>query len=152
LWSIFQKFGRITVFSSISVSRMASGGKLMSYSDDFSSSPRFDMQEALKSCMGSVSFVEELCQVFVLDSLPRFLPGLKQGVLDKNSDLITGNAHGIKGGCAVIGLMRARDMAYSIETASKEGDMSRVDKVMPQLEAELEDIVEIIKAGDISRL
>lgn len=124
----------------------------MSYSDDFSSSPRFDMQEALKSCMGTVSFVEELCQVFVRDSLPRFLPGLKQGVLDNNFDLITSNAHGIKGGCAVIGLMRARDMAYAIEVASKERKMSRVETVMPQLEAELEDIVEIIKTGDISKL
>jgi HPt (histidine-containing phosphotransfer) domain-containing protein len=131
---------------------MFSGGKLMSYSEDFSNLPSFDMEEALKSCMGKISFVEELCLVFVRESLPMYLPGLKKGIQNKNLDDITKSAHGIKGGCAVIGLIRAREMAYTIEMASKTGDLSGVEEVMPLLEAELDEVVNAIKLGKITKL
>ncbi len=117
---------------------------------DFSEIPRFDLAEALRRCMGKKGFVQELSTVLVQESLPMYLPNLKKGVMNKDLDMIARNSHAIKGGCAAIGLIRARDMAYAMETASKAGDMSRVEEVMPEFMAEIDEVVDSIKSGTLT--
>ena len=124
----------------------------MTCGSDFSGIPRFDMTEALRRCMGKEDFVEELSGIFVKESLPMYLPKLKQGILENDYSLITKNSHGIKGGCGAIGLVRAREMAYAMEMASKEQDMKKVQEIMPCLVAELDEIVEGITKGKITDL
>lgn len=124
----------------------------MTCGNEFSDIPRFDMTEALRRCMGKEDLVEELSRIFVNESLPIYLPVLKQGIMENDFILITKNSHGIKGGCGAIGLSRARDMAYAIEMASKAQDMQRVQEIMPCLAAELDAVVEGITKGKITDL
>lgn len=120
--------------------------------EDFSGIPRFDINEALRRCMGKRDFLEELSVVFVKDSLPLYFPALKQGVKDEYFEVIARNSHGIKGGCGAIGLIRARDMAYIIEMAAKSGDILKIEQVMPLLVDELDQVVAIITSGTITDL
>ncbi|MFP4084944.1 MAG: Hpt domain-containing protein [Desulfonatronovibrio sp.] len=118
--------------------------------EDFSGIPRFDINEALRRCMGKRDFLEELSVVFVEDSLPLYFPALKQGIKDKDFEIIAKNSHGIKGGCGAIGLIRARDMAYIIEMAAKSGDIQKIEQVLPLLVAELDQVVEVITTGTVT--
>ncbi|MFO7726946.1 MAG: hypothetical protein R6X11_01315 [Desulfonatronovibrio sp.] len=124
----------------------------MTVLEDFSGTPRFDMNEGLRRCMGKRDFLEELSIVFVKDSLPLYYPVLKKGIKDKDFEVIAKNSHAIKGGCGAIGLIRARDMAYVIEIAAKSEDIAKIEQVMPLLADELDHVAGVITSGSIADL
>ncbi|MFW6004869.1 MAG: Hpt domain-containing protein, partial [Desulfonatronovibrionaceae bacterium] len=102
-------------------------------------------QEALRRCMGKPDFAEELAGIFVNETLPMYLPGLEEGFEKKEFAMVARNAHGIKGGSAAIGLMRARKMAYALEMAGRKEDMDMIVQLMPLLREELDQVTRMIK-------
>lgn len=120
--------------------------------EDFSGVPRFDINEALRRCMGKRDFLEELSVVFVKESLPLYFPVLQEGIKDKDFEVIAKNSHAIKGGCGAIGLLRARDMAYVIEIAAKSKDIVKIEQMMLLLADELDQVVVVITSGSIMDL
>lgn len=97
--------------------------------------------------MGKKDFLEELSKIFVNESLIMYLPGLEKGMLEKDFTLIVKNAHGIKGGCGAIGLIRARDIAYDLEMAGKAADSEGAQKIYPILLGELDEVKQLIDKG-----
>lgn len=97
--------------------------------------------------MGKKDFLEELSKIFVNESLTMYLPGLEKGMLEKDFIQIVKNAHGIKGGCGAIGLIRARDMAYDLEMAGKAEDFLRAKETYPALMNEIDEVKQLINKG-----
>lgn len=121
----------------------------MNDSADFSQIPRFDPQEALRRCMGKPDFVEELAGIFINETLPMYLPALKKGTEEGDFATVTRNAHGIKGGSAAIGLMKTREMAYTVEMAGKSENMDVIVNIMPLLLQELDEVTRMIKTSGL---
>lgn len=119
----------------------------MELSEKYAELPRFDLDEAMRRCMGKKDFLEELSIIFVNESLVMYLPGLEKGLLEKDFTLLAKNAHGIKGGCGAIGLIRARDMAYDLEMAGKAEDFELSEKIYPILMEEIEAVKQLIDKG-----
>ncbi len=57
---------------------------------------------------------------------------------------MTVNAHGLKGGGSSIGLIRFREMAYSLEKAGKDNDLQAIEKIMSDLMQEAEKVKQLI--------
>ncbi|WP_161635986.1 Hpt domain-containing protein [Desulfonatronovibrio hydrogenovorans] len=119
----------------------------MSAENLFADLVSFDSREALERCMGSKDFVMELARIFIDQSLPMYMPGLEAGVRSGDPDQVAQNAHGIKGGCAVIGLVRAREISLALEQAGKRGDLDLAGKLLPLLKSELDLVAELIHNG-----
>ncbi len=67
----------------------------------------------------------------------------------KDFEEVIGNAQGLKGGCASIGLIKLREMAYSLEKAGKDKDLQTIEKVLPDLMQEAEEVKQLINNREL---
>ncbi len=121
----------------------------MSGSESFDHLPRINLEEALERSMNSPEFLQELADAFVSDNLPKYLPQLQEAARQRDFEQITSNAHGLKGGCGAISLTRCREMAYALEMAGRNRDEETVDRVLPLLEEEAEQIKKMISNQEL---
>ena len=111
---------------------------------DFENLPRFELKEALERCMDSMDFLLELADVFVSESIPLYLPRIQEGLENNDFEELTRNAHALKGGSSSIGLIRLKEMAYCLEQAGQDKDRQIIEKILPDLMHEAEEIKHLI--------
>ncbi len=62
---------------------------------------------------------------------------------------MTGHAHGLKGGSSSIGLLRLREMAYSLGKAGKDDDLQAIENVLPDLMQEAQKVKRLINDREL---
>ncbi len=86
----------------------------------------------------------------VLKHAPGQMQALRDAVVLKEAGQIGDTAHSLKGACLEIGAAAVAEICYSIENLAPSGDLSRVDALMVELEAEYERLMEELREQDES--
>lgn len=79
----------------------------------------------------------ELIQVFRRDSEMR-VATLKQAIADQDSTIIERTAHSLKSSCGNLGAERLQALCQAMETASKQGRLTGLDRTLLRVEQELQ--------------
>ena len=86
----------------------------------------------------------------VLKYAPGQMQALRDAVVLKEAGQIGDTAHSLKGACLEIGAAAVAEICYSIENMAPSGDLSGVDALMVELEAEYERLMEELGEQDES--
>ena len=94
---------------------------------------------------------EELCRKLLMTfvrEVPLQLSRIQEAILARDSAKTQYHAHAMKGAAAEIGAQALQHAAFQIEIAGHDGDLSRVETLMPQLQKELDRLEpELVKGG-----
>ncbi|WP_207682014.1 PAS domain S-box protein [Desulfonema magnum] len=144
-----QLSGMHSHFSAI-ISKPSAGSEQLSEKDQvatensqFADSECFNKEELLNRMGGDETLCKKFSKMFV-QRMPVEIEELK-AVLDKNDpELVTLQAHNIKGMCSNISAYALRDIAYEMELAGKKGDLDGVRALIDDLKQELDRFIHVI--------
>lgn len=86
--------------------------------------PQLDRQKALSRVGEDASLLAELAGLF-LDEYPRLLAAIRDGLAAGDAQAVQGPAHQLKGLLAQFCADAARESAWQVELAAREGDLVR---------------------------
>ena len=95
-----------------------------SLSEDFDSSDLIDFQAVKKIC-DDLEVIKEVVEMFLKDS-PRCIKSIAEAIKNANPKHIKMYAHSLKGAALQIGAKKLADIAYQLECAGRDKDMSNV--------------------------
>ena len=102
--------------------------------------PVIDLTAALARLGGNREILEDLAMMF-RDDAPELLKELKAAASSDNSEQAGRAAHRLKGLVSTFNAVRAGETARAVEQAARQEDMARVSALLPELEAELQLVV-----------
>ena len=109
-----------------------------------------DYEMALGRVGGDKELLAELAGMFQ-EEYPRLLDGVRSGLRAGDGVAVNAAAHQLKGLLAQFGADRARDVAYSVETAGRAGDLKQAGEAFGELEQVMEklqpELTAMISAG-----
>ncbi|HUU42032.1 MAG TPA: response regulator, partial [Desulfatiglandales bacterium] len=108
----------------------------------------FDKEELLKRACGDQDICNEILTIFQ-QNIPEQLKKLKEALEVNNAELVTMQAHTIKGASANIGAHAFRDAAFDMEAAGKEQDLNRAGSLLSKLEDEFERLKTVLSAQQV---
>jgi HPt (histidine-containing phosphotransfer) domain-containing protein len=107
----------------------------------------FDEAAALDALGGDAELLRIIAVAFI-DEAPKQLARLRQAVTEQQADVVRQVAHALKGGVRFFGNTAVYDLAYSLETQGRSGNLNRATEslhelsvLMPELIARLERVV-----------
>jgi len=104
-------------------------------------SPEPDGDTILEAVGGNVKLLARVRDAFVSQS-PRLITAMRDGIAQRNADVLYRSAHTLKGAISNFGMGEALDAAIQIERAGRDADFARASALLPKLEVavrELED-------------
>ncbi len=104
----------------------------------------FDKAELLYNFDGDVDFAQSILQD-ALTEIPKYVESLQECCQGEDMQAIRFQAHTIKGIAANLCTPALRDIAYKMETASKNGDVASARELLPQLEQTARMTIEAIR-------
>lgn len=107
-----------------------SGGKLMA-------EPPLDMKRLEDASMGIPAFRDALLRTFLNDLRPR-LDRLDQALINRSSDRLEMEAHGLKGMSATIGATKVAEIFAEIERLSRENLLEQAEEMIAKARLEAE--------------
>jgi PAS domain S-box-containing protein len=96
-----------------------------------------DAHDLLSRCMGDISFLSQMLDVFVCESaksLDRLFTALGRG----DSQMIASDAHALKGAAGSVGALRLHTIASHVENLGLAGDLGSLDTELKRLRDEVE--------------
>jgi CheY-like chemotaxis protein len=100
------------------------------------SKSRIDMNALLARVEGDRALLKDLVVLFLEDS-PGLLEELRRAVHQSDCQKMERAAHTLKGAVGNFGAVRAMELSFKLETASRGGDLSRIDETFLDLEQEM---------------
>jgi CheY-like chemotaxis protein len=107
--------------------------------------PSIDWPSAIKATAGDRELLQELIDLFV-SSLPQWLTDLRQAMEQENRETARRLAHTIKGSLRQLGVSAVMT-AQRVESAAEAGQFAAARDHCRELEAELERLIPVLKAG-----
>ena len=104
-----------------------------------------DVDKALERFDGDAEFFREIVAEF-LGMLPEQLGSLRAGIENGDATTVERAAHTLKGAAANIGAEKVRDTALHLEEIGRAGELSAIDTVIRQLEADLKHLKDFAAA------
>jgi two-component system sensor histidine kinase/response regulator len=98
---------------------------------------------------GDEELFKQVIAVFIKD-IPDQLEELKQGLSDKNAEVVERKAHRIKGASANVGAQALSDVALEAEMAGREGNLDRAAPLVENLEQAFERLREVLSGSDLT--
>ena len=86
---------------------------------------QWDRDFALEQAGGDEELLQELLDIFK-DSSRKDFTSIENGIKNKDTQVICGAAHSIKGAAASLGMGAVRDIAYAIEKDCRAGSLNIV--------------------------
>jgi len=109
-----------------------------------------DVDKALERFDGDAEFFREIVAEF-LGMLPEQLGTLRAGAQNGDGTTIERAAHTLKGAAANIGAEKVRDTALQLEEIGRAGELSAIEAVLRQLEADLERLKDFAEVEDFGQ-
>jgi len=94
---------------------------------------KWDKNFALEQAADDADLLEELIEIFK-DSCRNDFRSIEKGIAEKDSELICGAAHSIKGASASLGIEGIRDVALEIESDSRNGSIAAATQKINELD------------------
>jgi HPt (histidine-containing phosphotransfer) domain-containing protein len=88
--------------------------------------PVFDYKTALARYSGEHEVLKEIVLGF-LEECPEDFDLIKKALQDQETSSIAKAAHAVKGSASYVGAGRLQQLAYTIETTAKSGDLSKIE-------------------------
>jgi CheY-like chemotaxis protein len=120
-----------------------SGGKLMA-------EPPLDMKRLDDASMGIPAFRDALLRTFLNDLRPR-LDRLDQALLNRSTDRLEMEAHGLKGMSATIGATKVAEIFSEIERLSRENMLEQAEDMIAKARLEAERLETHLKTLNMRR-
>jgi CheY-like chemotaxis protein/HPt (histidine-containing phosphotransfer) domain-containing protein len=98
--------------------------------------PRVDRRILLRRVEGDRALLKELVFLFLEDT-PKLVRDLRDAIAQGDSQRMVRGAHTLKGAIANFAAARASELARSLETAIRQGNLISVNELFLQLEAEV---------------
>lgn len=108
-----------------------------------------DMKQAVEEFDGDYEFLEKILNTF-LENVQQQIPAIKEAIADGIFDIVSKEAHSVKGGAANLTAMPLSKAAFALEKAGKEADKAAIQNTFATFETEfyiLKKHIETIK-GD----
>jgi len=102
----------------------------------------FDKAGFLDRLMGDKDLADEIFAEF-LEDVPLKFTALKEALGNGDAHTVQIEAHTLKGAFANVGALALQDIAYQIELAGKEEDMSKAGSFIPELDEQFEVLKEL---------
>jgi excisionase family DNA binding protein len=93
----------------------------------------FDRQFLLEQLDGDKEVVKEILNLY-LEKTPEQIGAVAEAVKNKDAALIRSSAHSLKGSSGNVGAVKLSQTAQKMETIGKEGDLSRAEELMKEIE------------------
>jgi len=104
-----------------------------------------DREALLERVGGDVDLLRELVDLFMEDSL-RLVDRISRAVMSKDADELEKAAHGLKGSVLNFGAKTVADVAQGLETMGRNGDLIQAQKVVVELEKQIQAMKAELKA------
>jgi PAS domain S-box-containing protein len=98
--------------------------------------PIFDTQQAKRIAIGNLRILQKIIEKFTQDT-PKQLEKLKTALQERNQKNAERLAHSIKGSARSVGALRLGEIAFTAETAAKQGDLAQIEQLLDTLTNEL---------------
>jgi signal transduction histidine kinase/CheY-like chemotaxis protein/HPt (histidine-containing phosphotransfer) domain-containing protein len=97
----------------------------------------FDKNSFLDRLLGDEDLAKEIIKGFIEDSL-RQIGTIKEALENRDTNVIYGRAHSLKGAAGNISATALKDLAYQIEIAGETGDLIKAASLIPKLDEQFE--------------
>ncbi len=104
-----------------------------------------DYEMALDRIGGDKALLAELAAMFVQD-YPRLLDSVRVGLRSADPKAVHSAAHQLKGLLAQFSANRARDAAFAVEQAGREGNLKQAGEAFTLLERRMEKLLPELRA------
>ncbi|MDD5285208.1 MAG: ATP-binding protein [Desulfuromonadaceae bacterium] len=105
----------------------------------------FDSDAFLNRNMGDLELSLDVAAAFIT-SAPEYMAAIHNALAARDTILLSESSHKLKGAAANLSLPMLSESARMLESYADDGDMSKADELLPLLERQLEEAVEILKA------
>ncbi|BHH83314.1 Hpt domain-containing protein [Desulforhopalus sp. 52FAK] len=102
----------------------------------------WDKEFALEQAADDAELLGELLEIFK-DSLKSDIGRIEDGLLEKDALKISGAAHSIKGAASSLGIQGINDVAFVIETDSREGGLGVAEEKLETLKELMGQLLEL---------
>jgi HPt (histidine-containing phosphotransfer) domain-containing protein len=133
-WSV-----NCVIFKNMNSQHNSDSGAAPVSADNISDLSVFDESAFLNRIMGNRGLAKKVVEAFLGD-IPLQIDILEQALADTDIELVTRQAHSIKGAAASINAGQIRDLAAAMEITGRSGDISAVAGDMPLLRQMFDDL------------
>jgi signal transduction histidine kinase/CheY-like chemotaxis protein len=106
--------------------------------------------EALDRLGGDEELLEELCQIFLMES-PKLMERLRRAIADGDAEALQRAAHSLKGEVSYLAAAQATQAARRLEEMAQANDLSRAAETLALLTRELESLRRAIETPGVQR-
>ena len=96
--------------------------------------PIFDAASFERQTGGDASLRREIIQMF-LEDCPIRVAAVRAAVEERDASALVAAAHSLKGACAYLSAVAAREEAAHLEQLGRQGRIDEADSVLPRLDA-----------------
>lgn len=108
------------------------------------SSSALDRNELIELLDGNAPVIVTIIDSFLADC-PDYMEGIREGVAEKDADLLERNAHGLKGSAGSIRARPASSAAERLEEMGRAEDFSEADDALETLETEVDRLTDNLR-------
>jgi PAS domain S-box-containing protein len=101
----------------------------------------FDYEAFKKRTMDDMELMQDILRIFIED-MPAQISTLKRSIVENDQKLADRTAHAMKGSSGNVGSIRLMNVAAEMEEAGRNGDLQRIESLIPLLEKEFDSAVE----------
>ncbi len=103
--------------------------------DDENAATVFDKASMMDRLDGDENLIQTICTGF-LEDIPNKIQVLKENLETGNTEIVTRQAHSIKGASSYVGGTILHEVANAMENSGNTGDMNAIKEALPRLEKE----------------
>jgi signal transduction histidine kinase/DNA-binding response OmpR family regulator len=111
----------------------------------------FSIKQVMDVTGGNVKIIKRITSVF-LENVPSEIEELAKAISTENYEEARRMAHSIKGASATVGGMRMSVVAFGMEQAAHENDLSTAGRLLENLRSEFEHLRQLLETSDWDQL
>jgi len=106
--------------------------------------PESDWSEALSAAGGDRELMKSVMEVF-LEEAPQLMAAIRRALGAEDLSALRLAAHTLKGSLRYLGKSRAFDLAFSLETMARSGDLSQAEELIAVLDGQIEQLTKTLR-------